>query len=126
MIVAQSLAAAICRQIAWLDTLMAGTAILSLSVKSASVLMPGVGHQHERIDCTADSARISFWVPAALSHSTLRPGTPVTPKSICRLSSAVDQRLGAAERPVIRLQRETELAGLLLHQLQVSITIIGR
>ena len=40
------------------------------------------------IDCTAESARTSFGVPAVLSQSVLRPGTPVTPKFICPLNSA--------------------------------------
>src|SRR5262245_66037117 len=40
------------------------------------------------IDCTAESARTSFAVPAVLSHNVARPGTPVTPKFICPLNRA--------------------------------------
>ena len=74
---------------AWFDTLTAGKAILSCSLKSLIVLIAfRFVTSIKGMDCTAESARTSFGVPAVLAHNVASPGTPVTPKFICPLNNA--------------------------------------
>ena len=84
-----SFAAAICRQIAWFEFLIPGTAILSPSRKSLiDVTVERLVVRINGIACAAHSARTSFAVPTVLSHSVARPGTPAMPKCICPPISA--------------------------------------
>src|SRR5262249_18276987 len=77
-----SLAAAICRVTACTDTLIAGSAMRSLSVKSAIVLIAGL--RALRKNGCADSAEMPLTareVFAVLAHRVMSPGTPPDTRS---------------------------------------------
>ena len=70
-------AAAISRVTAWTETLTAGTAILSLSVKSRMVLILGLRVLSRKgCELSAEMPRTSCAVPRVFAHSVTRPGTP--------------------------------------------------
>ena len=71
------LAAAICSIIAWIETLTAGSAILSWSVKSTMVLTLGL-RVLSRIGCDEKAAMplTAMGVPCVRDQIVSRPGTP--------------------------------------------------
>src|SRR4030081_4091786 len=103
----KALGAAICNVMAWIDTLTAGSAMRSVSEKSATVLTAGLRVLRRKgCELMAEMPRTSCGVPLVRDHSTSRPGVPPA-----AMSTDPDSRASLTAAGPLKVTQDTVTCG---------------